>query len=125
METFDKTIIMAKEAFSSAYKKTGEIINIQKQKLALAAKCTELEKLYAEFGRMQYKKICGQKVDDSGAELIISDIKNQLKEMKALKEIIDKAEGKVTCPICGTKAPAKSNFCNSCGASFDSVEGEF
>ena len=31
---------------------------------------------------------------------------------------IDKVEGKITCPKCGFKAPAKSAFCNKCGERF-------
>ena len=118
MDAFDKTVQKAKSAFDIAVTKTGEFVNIGKLKLSVANFNNKLEKAYAELGKVQFKYLKDTNIEDEEASAAVIEIKHIRNEIKQLLEEIDKAEGKITCPKCGSKAPAKSTFCNKCGEQF-------
>lgn len=124
MDSFDQTVQKAKEAFSVACKKTSDVVAIQKQKLELSSLQNKLNKAYAVLGRLEFNNIKNTDCGDPAKAAAVSEIKSLLCEIKELKNDIDKAEGKITCPKCGSKAPAKSRFCNACGADLSSQAAE-
>ena len=69
-----------------------------------------------DFSMFKYLKDAN--IEDEEVSAAVIEIKHIRNEIKQLLEEIDKAEGKITCPKCGSKAPAKSTFCNKCGEQF-------
>lgn len=116
MDSFDKTVQKAKEVFNTACQKTGEVVNIQKLKIDLAALQSRLTKAYAALGKIEYKKIKDTAVDDIAVKAAVAEIENLLQEGHNLKEEIDKLQGKATCLNCGARVDKGASFCSVCGA---------
>ena len=118
MDSFDKTVQKAKDVLDIAVNKTGEFVNVSKLKISVANLNNKLEKAYAELGKEQFKALKDANVENPKTVAAIFEIKGIISEIKELLDEIDKVEGKITCPKCGFKAPAKSAFCNKCGERF-------
>ena len=116
MNTFDETVQKAKDVFSTAYKKTGEIVNLQKQKIDLAALESKLNKSFAELGKAEFELIKDQENNSADIKELVDTIKEQLAVVEDLKEKIGIAQGKIICEKCGSKIAADSLFCSYCGA---------
>ena len=54
MDNFEEALNKAKEVATAAFKKTEEVINIQKQKIDIATLNNKLNNAYAELGRAIY-----------------------------------------------------------------------
>ena len=115
MDTFDKTVQKAKDVFDIAVKKTGEFVNVSKQKISVANLNSKLTKAYAQLGKLQFEALKDADVDNSEVSAAILEIKQIISEIKILLDEIDAAEEKITCPKCGSRVPLKSAFCNKCG----------
>lgn len=115
MDSFDKTVEKAKEIFNTACQKTGEVVNIQKLKIDLAALKSRLNKAYALLGEIQYKKIKDTDLEDATVKVAVLEIKNLLQEVNSLKEEIDNLQGKQTCGNCGARVDQDASFCKVCG----------
>ena len=115
MDSFDKTVQKAKTAFDVAVNKTSEFVNIGKLKISVANLNNKLQKAYAQLGKIQYKSLKDVNVENAEVSAAVLEIKRIRDEMKKLLQEIDAVEGKITCPKCGSKVPAKSAFCNKCG----------
>lgn len=118
MDAFDKTVQKAKSAFDIAVNKTGEFVNVSKLKISVANLNNKLEKAYATLGKIQFNKFKDADIEDVEVSDAVIEIKHIRSEIKQLLKEIDSIEGKITCPKCGCKAPAKSSFCNKCGERF-------
>lgn len=118
MDAFDKTVQKTKDAFDVVFKKTEEFVSVGKQKLSVANLNNKLNKAYAKLGKLQFGQIKSSDYLNPEVAKVVSEIKKLITEIKALNDEIDLAEGKITCSKCGSKAPAKSQFCNNCGEHF-------
>lgn len=118
MDAFDKTVQKAKNVLGIAVNKTGEFVNVSKLKISVAALDSKLEKAYAELGKLQFKSLNESEIENPEVSAAVFEIKHIISEIKTLLDEIDKTEGKLTCPKCGCKVPAKSAFCNKCGEQF-------
>ncbi len=118
MDTFEKTVQKAKDVFDIAVKKTGEFVNVSKQKISVANLNSKLTKAYAELGKLQFVALKDTEIDNPEVSSVVLEIKQIISEIKLLLAEIDDVEGKITCPKCGSKAPIKSAFCNKCGERF-------
>lgn len=118
MDVFDKTVQKAKSIFDVAVDKTGEFVNTGKLKISVASLNNKLEKAYAELGKLQFKALKDADIENVDVSAVVVEIKHIRSQIKQLLEEIDAAEGKITCPKCGSKSPAKSAFCNKCGERF-------
>ena len=88
---------------------------IGKLKISVANLNNKLEKAYAQLGKIQFKSLKDVNVENAEVSAAVLEIKRIRDEMKKLLQEIDAVEGKITCPKCGSKVPAKSAFCNKCG----------
>lgn len=118
MDAFEKTVQKAKDAFDIAVNKTGEFVNVSKLKISVANLNGKLEKAYAALGKIQFNTLKEADIENAEVSAAVIEIKHIRSEIKQLLKEIDSVEGKITCPKCGSKAPAKSAFCNKCGERF-------
>lgn len=124
MDSFDQTVQKAKEVFSVACQKTGEVVSAQKLKIDLAALQSKLTKAYAKLGELQYEKLKEQQPEEIALKAALSQVKSALDEIAEVKEKIGKMQGKKLCPICGGRINDDSKFCSICGADLQKHEDE-
>lgn len=123
---FDNAFDKAKNAFEVAYKKTGEIVSLEKLKFNLSSLKSKRSKLFAELGQEYYLKI--RNSDD------LADIQNNLvvsiaeldERIEDISNQIAYAKSKRICPKCGSAIDEKSIFCSYCGGkvTFDSENAD-
>ncbi len=124
MDFFDDVVNKAKEAIDVASKKTGEVVNTQKQKFDIASLENKRAKDFAVLGEIYYNKIKdGEAQDENISELVLS-IKEKSEKIEKLKAEVNSAKNKRICPKCGAAIEQTSNYCNACGEKlfYDSEE---
>lgn len=124
MDFFDDVLNKAKEAIDVASKKTGEVVNTQKQKFDIASLENKRAKDFAVLGEIYYNKIKdGEAQDENISELVLS-IKEKSEKIEKLKAEVNSAKNKRICPKCGAAIDQTSNYCNACGEKlfYDSEE---
>ncbi len=124
MDFFDDMLSKAKDAIDVASKKTGEVVNTQKQKFDIASLESKRAKDFAVLGEIYYNKIKdGEASDENISELVLS-IKEKSDKIDKLKAEINNAKNKRICPKCGAAIDQISNYCNACGEKlfYDSEE---
>ena len=114
----------AKEAIDVASKKTGEVVNTQKQKFDIASLESKRAKDYAVLGEIYYNKIKDGAVEGENVSGLVLAIKEKSEKIEKLKAEVNSAKNKRICPKCGAAIEQTSNYCNACGAKlfFDSEE---
>ncbi|MGN0451857.1 MAG: zinc-ribbon domain-containing protein [Acutalibacteraceae bacterium] len=124
MDFFDDMVNKAKEAIDVASKKTGEVVNTQKQKFDIASLESKRAKDYAVLGEIYYNKIKDGAVEDENVSELVLAIKEKSEKIEKLKAEVNSAKNKRICPKCGAAIELTSNYCNACGAKlfFDSEE---
>ena len=124
MDFFDDMVNKAKEAIDVASKKTGEVVNTQKQKFDIASLESKRAKDYAVLGEIYYNKIKDGTVEDENVSELVLAIKEKSEKIEKLKAEVNSAKNKRICPKCGAAIEQTSNYCNACGAKlfFDSEE---
>ncbi len=122
----DKIFSDIKSSVGSAVKKSGEILEITKVKMAISDTKGEIRAKYAVLGEKTYLAQRDQEGDFSQTQEIILEIdelfeilKNQELKLAALKK-------QKMCDACGYACEADAAFCSKCGTKFpeDSVEAE-
>lgn len=124
MDFFDDMLNKAKDAIDVASKKTGEVVNTQKQKFDVASLESKRAKDFAVLGEIYYNKIKdGEAADENISELVLS-IKEKSEKIDMLKAEINNAKNKRICPKCGASIDQISNYCSACGEKlfYDSEE---
>lgn len=124
MDFFDDMVNKAKEAIDVASKKTGEVVNTQKQKFDIASLESKRAKDYAVLGEIYYNKIKDGAVEDENVSELVLAIRAKSEKIEKLKAEVNSAKNKRICPKCGAAIEQTSNYCNACGAKlfFDSEE---
>ena len=119
---FDNAFDRAKAALEAAYKKTGEIVTIEKLRFNLTTLKSKRSKNYALLGKIYFGKIeNSDDLSEKEAELVaaLKDLNSKIDE--TVNEI-NYLKAKRVCPACGAGIDDKSVYCNFCGAkvTFDS-----
>ena len=121
MSFIDETITTAKEIFDVASKKTTEAVEVQKLRISIVKKKSELSKIFETLGRTYYESTSGHFMEEVLAQ-IVGDAESALSELHDLEAQLDAAKKVQVCSSCGQKNPAGSDFCNSCGTAFHTNE---
>ncbi len=124
MDFFDDMLSKAKDAIDVASKKTGEVVNTQKQKFDIASLESKRAKDFAVLGEIYYNKIKDGECDAENISELVLAIKEKSDKIDALKAEINSAKNKRICPKCGAAIDQISNYCNACGEKlfYDSEE---
>ena len=115
MDFLDTAIIKAKETIDVVSKKTGEIVNTEKQKFDVATLKSKLQKDYAELGRLYYASVKENNELDADTKAVVEQITEKIAAIEALNAEIAGAKNKRVCPACKSSIPENSKFCNICG----------
>ncbi len=125
-EFFDNAFEKAKSAFETAYKKTGEVVNIEKLKFNISSIKSKREKLYAKLGKNVFENFSENVTELDENKEIFDEINELNKKIEDLNNEINYAKSKRTCPSCNACVEENATFCSKCGAKliFDSSENE-
>ena len=115
MENFLDSV---KQAMDSAVKKTGEMVEKTKIKLALVDMKNNLKANYTHLGELAYRAAHGDETVSADIEqtvAMIDQLKANLEQQGAVGT--EQADQKI-CPACGASCTSGSAFCSSCGKQF-------
>ena len=115
MDFFDEALNKAKEAFDIARNKTTEVVHTGKQRLDIASIENKRSKDYETLGRIYFNSIKDSEIEDDEIRALVEDIKLKTQKITELREEINAAQNKRTCPNCGALVENISLYCNICG----------
>ncbi len=115
MEFFDNAVNKAKEAFDVARKKTGEVVNTEKQKFDVSSLKSKREKDYSALGKIYFEIIKDSDELDGEVKELVDAVKEKNEKIDALNIEILNAKNKRICPNCGANIDVNSVYCNTCG----------
>ena len=112
---FDNAFDKAKNAFEVAYKKTGEIVSIEKLRFNLSSLKSKRTKLYTALGQEYYFKIQNSEDLADTEKNIVEQISDLNEKIEEITNEINFAKSKRICPKCGAAIDERSIYCNYCG----------
>ncbi|HCH29049.1 MAG TPA: hypothetical protein DEW35_06020 [Ruminococcaceae bacterium] len=112
---FDNAFDKAKNAFEIAYKKTGEIVSLEKLRFNLSSLKTNRNKLYAALGKEYYFRFKNSESLPDNEKNIFDRISELNEKIEEITNEINYAKSKRICPKCGAAIDERSIFCNYCG----------
>ena len=119
MGFLDDAINKTKEVLDVAYKKTDEVVTVEKQKFNIASLKSKREKDYADLGRVYFELVKDNTDLDDNTRNLVDAIREKSEEIARLNEDIQSIKNKRICPYCNANIDANSAFCNSCGKKLD------
>lgn len=119
MDFFDNAVNKAKEALDIACKKTGEVVTTSKQKFDVATIESKRSKDFEALGKIYFEMIKDEEIEDFEIKDLVLEIKDKNEKIDALKEEINNAKNKRTCPVCKATIDKLSVYCNICGAKLE------
>lgn len=119
----EKFLYDLKQTVNGAVKKSGDLIELTKVKLAINDTKNAIRDRYANLGELTYLATKGEDMPALDIEEIIEEIdalKNTLAEQEAKAALLG---GKKICRACGKAAGSDVSFCPACGNPMVDVEG--
>ncbi|MBR2743333.1 MAG: zinc ribbon domain-containing protein [Clostridia bacterium] len=113
---FNQFVKAARSTTTTVTKKTGEIVEATKLKVAIADVENEVDSLYTEIGRLVYKAFSENGEPSETINEKCAVISEKLKDIELLKIKLAGVKDSVMCGECGAGNAPGSQFCSSCGA---------
>ncbi len=124
MAIWDEITKGAKDAAAFTMKKTGELTNVAKLKLALHGETSKLEKCYQEIGELYYD--FQRKGTDHAADIapLLLEADDLIERISTLKTQLASAQNSIICSSCGKQVPVESSFCPVCGKKLEETPAD-
>lgn len=107
---------VARDFADKAVTKTGEVVEVSKLRLELSKQQGRLRGLYQRLGSSVYSMKEKDYEDPDLIDNLCQDIKENLKIQKKLQGQIAALKKMSVCPVCGSRNPMDSIYCNQCGS---------
>lgn len=115
----EKILADLKNTAKTAMKKSGEILELGKLKIAAVDTQNEINKAFCELGRALYNAEKAGSEDAESLKKMIDDIDNLYEKLALQEEQYAELKNEKKCKSCGSKCSDKSNFCSVCGERFE------
>ena len=115
MDFFDDAVSKDKEVFGVAKKKTEDVVTTQKQKFDIASMENKLEKDYSALGKLYFKIVENEEIEDENVKSIVEMIKEKNQKITEIKEEMSANKNKKICPKCLAEIDVGAVFCSACG----------
>jgi len=112
---FNQFVKAARSTTTNVTKKTGEIVEATKVKVAIADLENEIETMYADIGRLVFKAYSDNTPPSEEINEKCAQITLKLKEVDELEIKLSGIKDEIKCPECGADNASGSQFCSSCG----------
>lgn len=122
MGALDRFMNKAKASAQAAGQKAGEWMEIGKLSMALADLNSDVERLYAEIGRMVYDAYKDKETSTEELNIKCEYIDEKLTEIAELRRKIAELKKVKQCPVCGESNPHENLYCAQCGAKLEEEE---
>ncbi len=122
MDFFDNAIDKAKEAIDIVSKKTNEVVNTGKQKFDVASLENKKTKDFESLGEIYYNLIKDTEIEDQNIKVLVDAINDKNSKISELKQNINTAKCKRTCPVCSASISDTAVYCSVCGAKLEIEE---
>ena len=119
MGFMDKVLDTARSAASAASEKAGEVYEIGKLKLQLSGLNSDLEKAYAQLGRLKYDARKNGSDNSLLLDACVTELDSLHADIDSLIAEISAVTGEKTCPHCGESVAVGAAYCSKCGAKMD------
>ena len=119
MGFMDKVLDTARSAASAASEKAGEVYEIGKLKLQLSGLNSDLEKAYAQLGRLEYDARKNGSDNSLLLDACVTELDSLHADIDSLIAEISAVTGEKTCPHCGESVAVGAAYCSKCGAKMD------
>lgn len=116
MDFFDNAVNKAKEAIDIACKKTNEVVSTGKNKFDIASLENKRAKDFEKLGEIYFNLVKDTEIDSPETKSLVESVLLKNTQIKALKDEVNSAKNKRTCPNCGESVADTSTFCSACGA---------
>ena len=111
-----------KQTFGGAVKKSGELIELTKIKLAAGETKNAIKGKLAMLGELAYLAAKGEEAPAADAEAIVVEI-DELKATLAEQEAkVAELSNKKLCPACSKSVNEDAAFCPACGNPMENAE---
>ncbi len=111
-----------KQTVNSAVKKSGELVELTKLKLAAGDTKSAIQLNFTKLGEIAYLAAKGEDTPAADAEALVAKI-DELKELLTQQEEkIAELSSKKICQQCGKACQDEASFCPACGNPFGHAE---
>ncbi len=107
-----------KKSAASAVKKSGELLEITKMKMAISDTKSELKSNFAVLGKLVYEAQKDEKDFSDDAEEIIWEIDELYEVLEAREAKLAALTKQKVCPNCGKVCEKEAAFCSRCGKEY-------
>lgn len=115
MGYFDGFLGKVKEFATTAYKKTGDVVSVEKQKFDMTALKVKRDNDFKALGKVYFEMLKSVSKIPQEAEELYNAIKDKNEEIEKINAEIQSAKNKRVCPNCNANIDVNSVFCNVCG----------
>ncbi len=105
-----------KKTVDGAVKKSGELVEITKLKLAITDTKNKIDSRLKALGKLVYDASGPEYSEQEGAEAIVEELNDLYKELKSQEEHLADLKNEVICKKCGSSCSDDSAYCKKCGA---------
>ena len=112
----EKIISDIKKTVDGLTKKSGEIVEITKVKLAISDTKNQIDSRLRALGKLVYDASGPEYSEDNSADSLIEELNELYSQLKEHEERLASLKCEVICPKCGFSCSEDSVFCKKCGA---------
>ncbi len=115
----EKILADLKNTAKTAVKKSSELIEFGKLKIATIDTQNEINKAFCELGKALYNAEKTGSEDAEGLKQMIDEIDALYEKLSLQEEQCAELKSEKKCRACGAKCNDKSKFCHECGEKFE------
>lgn len=112
MENFLDSV---KQAMDSAVKKTNQMVEKTKIKLAVVDTKNTLKATYVRLGELTYRVARGDETLSDEIEQVLAEVDRLKATLAQQEESVNESSGAKYCPYCGASCTSAALFCPNCG----------
>ena len=116
MTFFESISKKVTDTAKAAARKSGDIVEVTKLNLNIAAEEDKIKRKYMEIGKAVYETYANREEIPHSFKVLCEKVKEYEKNIEEMKTKILQLKGLKNCPSCGAELDEDFAFCPKCGA---------